>query len=235
MNLVEQYPNYVKFNDRSIYEAVCDELKMDETENQLIPMQDVLKVEKIKIYSPTFTYFQDIKLLQNLKTLHLYGCNSVNIECLSELKNLRELYIAEGHISITNEFSLLTQLKSLTIRLNCVSDLSPLASLNQLEILNLEYNFIEDVSPLCNLSNLKVLILDSNVSLRNIDPLVRMTNLEFLSLIDINRNKSMKIRNLREALNQNGDECKVIGSRTNGDNIYRAEKVGFEEVIHGYF
>ena len=85
MNLAELYPNYVKFNDKAIYEAVCDELKLDEMENSLLPMQDVLTVEKIKIDSATFTYFQDIKLLENLKTLHLNGCDFVNIECISEL------------------------------------------------------------------------------------------------------------------------------------------------------
>lgn len=217
MNLTERYPNYVKFNDIDIYETVCGELKIDERVNQLLPLQDVLKVEKIKICGAKFICFQDIKLLQNLKALHLQRCDSIDIKCLSELDNLRELKITEGQISLTNEFGLLTQLRTLDLSLNNVSDLSPLASLNQLESLYLDYNLIVDVSPLCNLSNLKVLTLDSNIMLRNINPLARMTNLEFLSLIDINRNKSMKISDLREALQENGIKCKVIGSRSNSN------------------
>lgn len=149
--------------------------------------------------------------------LRLHGCNSVNIECLSELKNLGELKITEVHIPLTNEFGLLTNLRTLHFRLSGLSDLSPLASLNQLENLHLDYNSIEDVSPLCNLTNLKILTLDGNLTLRNINPLARMINLEFLSLIDINRNKSMKISDLRETLQENGSNCKVIGSRSNSD------------------
>lgn len=84
-------------------------------------------------------------------------CNSVNIECLSELSNLRELKITEGYFPLTNEFGLFTNLKTLHLRLSGVTDLSPLASLNQLENLYLDYNSIEDVSPLCNLTNLKIL------------------------------------------------------------------------------
>lgn len=47
MNLVEQYPNYyVKFNDRAIYGALCEELRLDEMENSILSMQDILKVGK---------------------------------------------------------------------------------------------------------------------------------------------------------------------------------------------
>lgn len=217
MNLVEQYPNYVKFNDIDIYEAVCNELKIDERESLILPMQDVLKVEKIKIYSPTFTYFQDVKMLKNLRILHLYGCNSVDIECLSELTNLRELKITEGQFTLTNEFRSLTQLRTLDLRLNRISDLSPLASLDKLERLHLDNNIITDVSPLCKLSNLNILTLDSNIMLRNINPLVRMANLKLLSLIDIDSKKSMKVGDLRKTLQENGVNCKVIGSYLNSD------------------
>ena len=91
--------------------------------------------------------------------LDLWGMAINNISPLSELTNLRVLYLHSNRaLSDLSPLANLTKLEELTLSNNYIFDLSPLSGLVNLVDLDVSHNrFVSDVSPLFGLKKLKYL------------------------------------------------------------------------------
>ncbi len=212
MNLVNIYPNYVKFNDDTIYYSIKEKLGIT-IDDDFLPMNKILQIEELVLTGTNYEYFPDIKKLQNLKNLKIIGCQGISdLDYISELPNLQELTMSYCDIFDISFMKSLTQIRFLNLCNIGISDISTLSKLKQLEKLNLQYNLIEDISSLQDLINLKELDLSGNINLENITPLTSMINLKLLMLYDISRHKNMYIKDLRRAIKEKGGNCNIIGS-----------------------
>ena len=106
-----------------------------------------------------------------------------NLQALSELKNLRKLYLVNSEISDISALAGLTSLEHLVLDYNQISDLSPLEGLTSLYELSLWRNQVSDVSPLAGLTSLHYLHLSEN-QISDISPLARLTSLRTISMSD---------------------------------------------------
>lgn len=106
-----------------------------------------------------------------------------NLQALSELKNLRKLYLVNSEITDISALAGLTSLEHLVLDYNQISDLSPLEGLTSLYELSLWRNQVSDVSPLAGLTSLHYLHLSEN-QISDISPLARLTSLRTISMFD---------------------------------------------------
>ncbi|GFS10197.1 leucine-rich repeat-containing protein 56 [Elysia marginata] len=105
-------------------------------------------------------------LLPNLRELKLSGsCISCVRDLGSSLRNLRILWLTRCGLEELDGISSMLNLVELYLEYNEISDLSPLSMLEQLEILDLEGNNIDDITQVQYLSlcpKLRRLALDGN-------------------------------------------------------------------------
>ncbi|RUS69894.1 hypothetical protein EGW08_022345, partial [Elysia chlorotica] len=105
-------------------------------------------------------------LLPNLRELKLSGsCISCVRDLGSSLRNLRILWLTRCGLEELDGISSMLNLVELYLEYNEISDLSPLSMLEQLEILDLEGNNIDDITQVQYLSlcpRLRRLALDGN-------------------------------------------------------------------------
>jgi internalin A len=105
-----------------------------------------------------------------------------DIQPLSQLTNLRYLWLNNNDISDITPLTGLTKLKYLNLRENTRnSDLWPLNGLRDLERLDLSENYITEVWPVSSLSNLKELYLGGN-GISDVASLGVLSNLKKLEL-----------------------------------------------------
>ncbi len=104
-----------------------------------------------------------------------------NLQALSELENLKELYLDNSELSDISALAGFTSLTLLSLDYNQISDISPLSQLSSLNILSLESNQISDISPLADLQSLNTLSLWGN-QISDISPLADLHSLNSLSL-----------------------------------------------------
>src|SRR5690606_5662162 len=81
-----------------------------------------------------------LEYAQNLRVLDLSGNDLTDIDALSGLTALRELYLEDNAISDLGPLSFLRDLRILDLAGNLVTDLRPLANLSLLTELNLSEN-----------------------------------------------------------------------------------------------
>ena len=89
------------------------------------------------------TDLSPLKMLYNLETLNVAGCNINNLEALEGLKNLRELNIDNTTIKSLQPLSKLAKLNLLRCENTGVTDLSPLNSDPKLNMVYADNNGIE--------------------------------------------------------------------------------------------
>jgi Leucine-rich repeat (LRR) protein len=122
----------------------------------------------------------------NVTHLRLSFNQISDITPLSELTNLRGVWLTGNQISDLNPLSGLTNLQNLELGHNQISDLTPLAGLINLgttmgDGLDLSNNQITDITPLKNLIVLQFLNLAEN-QITDVTPLQGLTNLWWLDL-----------------------------------------------------
>jgi Leucine-rich repeat (LRR) protein len=123
------------------------------------------------------TSLAGIENCKNLKIL-LLGLNKItNLEPLSSLTNLEELYLSQNRtFTDLSPLASLVNLKELDLSSNLIADISSLRSLTNLTTLNLMWNEITDISPLAEMINLEKLIIFSN-QITDITPISNLTQL----------------------------------------------------------
>ncbi|MBG1271957.1 leucine-rich repeat domain-containing protein [Nostoc sp. WHI] len=117
--------------------------------------------------------------LTNLTQLYLWGTQVSDISALANLTNLTSLnlYVWVGDISALAN---LTNLTKLNLYVLWMSDISALANLTNLTSLDISRTQVSDVSPLANLTNLTSLDI-SRTQVSDVSPLANLTNLKIYS------------------------------------------------------
>ena len=148
----------------------------EELEKQLLDIPSLTTLERkgiksLKILEP-FSHFEIVKLNQN---------RIRDISPLSQMVNLKELYLQNNLITDVSELPTALQLKILGLWNNDVEDLKPLGRFLRLEELYLQNNQISDVGPLQHLNRLRLLYLSDN-AIRDVQPLAQLPGMEELYL-----------------------------------------------------
>jgi internalin A len=127
--------------------------------------------------------FSPLAGLTNLEVLYLchFEVKISNVSFLSELSDMRELYLTDNEVSDIRPLADLTNLTLLDLSKNQISDISPLARLRKLQGLRLDENQIQNISPLAGLNSLTELFLGRN-QISSISGLSGLTNLGWLFL-----------------------------------------------------
>lgn len=165
-------PNYLGW----LYRVRCN-LRIE----SILPNLDLCtEIDELIIYGK-FELNEDVKkYLINAKKLSIdVTVITKNIFLLSDLINLKELYLSDNQINDISSLSSLIYLEVLFLHINQIIDVSPLNTLTCLKRLCLADNQITDISPLSNLINLEYLHLSRN-QITNISPLsnlIRITKL----------------------------------------------------------
>ena len=95
-----------------------------------------------------------------LQQLDLSSNEVLNVEPLSNLKQLQHLYLDNNHIVDVAPLASLKNLRTLSLSKNPIEDISPLANLKNLDSLYLDYTNISDITALKGLVNLEDLVLN---------------------------------------------------------------------------
>jgi Leucine-rich repeat (LRR) protein len=187
----------VNIYNSSLRKAVVEQLNQDPS--LPICQEDMLQITYIRFGGPIekLVGAQSLEGLQyatNLKTLiyHIrdYGIPeiiSTDISPLANLHKLENLTLVGNSLRDISLLSGLINLKRLDLSLNLIRDASPLSGLVNLEYLDVGFNKISDISWATDLTNLKFLDLGLNQlepiqGESNLNPLMDMTKLEYLSL-----------------------------------------------------
>jgi Leucine-rich repeat (LRR) protein len=127
---------------------------------------------------------EGLQYAANLEELTLsYNEEIEDISPLSDLVNLKKLYIATNRITDLQPLESLTNLEALDISRNQISNIEVLSKLRSLNYLMAEDNNISDVSPLSQLVDLTFLGLGGN-EIADISPLGTLTQMRSLYLRD---------------------------------------------------
>ena len=155
VDTLQRHLEAVEIPDRDLQRAIRKELRLPSS----LPIThlQMLKLEKLEVSEGRVRVLTGLKYATNLM---FFSCQGHLISDLSLLSNL-------------------IQLKGLYLGGNQISDLTPLIGLVQLEALHLWGNQIVDVSQLSHLTNLKELLLEGN-RIQDFSPLARLTQLERL-------------------------------------------------------
>ena len=141
----------------------------------------------LSLYSGDITDLSPLTELPNLKTLYLFCPNISNISSLAEVKSLQNLIIGRSNEIDISPLAELPNLQQLEFFETTVTDISPLETMTSLVsfYLNALYgnnNKVSGISAIGNLTNLRSLGL-TNIDLTDITPLSSLTKLNFLTLV----------------------------------------------------
>ena len=215
----------VSFEEPLIEQAV--RLALDKPENEPIEEIDLLSVTELYIYGDQVADGGEAygelgeHMALNDGVLRNGGIRSLGD--LTQLKNLRILYIALQDISDLAPLSALTSLEDIDLRHNPVEDVSPLAALPSLRNLTLYDTRVSDLSALCacpllenivagktritsitaftGIQNLKYLFIRSTTveSLSGIEEFPRLEQIGLGSVADEDLKPLLSLPRLREA------------------------------------
>ena len=125
---------------------------------------------------------EDIEFVSGLlclETLDVSQTGIDNIDCLTNLKSLRELCLNHNYeIEDITPISGLTSLERLGLSGNKIKDISPISKLVYLKDLDISKNRIEDITPLSTLTSLVVLIISDNELIQNLTPIAGIDTLK---------------------------------------------------------
>ena len=149
-------------------------------ENEIITFKDENLKNGLLEYDENNDGELSITEMENIKKLYLQDSNIIDLTGLEYATNLQVLNLFSNNISDIRALSNLTNLTDLSLYKNNISDISALANLKNLTDLNLGINSINDINALSNLTNLT----DLNLSHNNISDISALANL--INLADLN-------------------------------------------------
>jgi hypothetical protein len=201
---ITEYPNTVKINF-----GVVDIDKIDFSplfkleglehitiwchDDSLVDFPDFSGIKKLKtinIYNSSIKSFENIgKNLPDIENLHInskdfYGIEIKNLDCLSEIKTLRELFLHQGSKMELkfSDFYGLTNLEWFKTHSSGVIDFAGIEKLTSLKYLDLSDSTPKNIQNLGTITTLQELHLRIDNSVDNIDFLNTLINLETLCL-----------------------------------------------------
>ncbi len=133
-------------------------------------------------------YISDLNPISNLtKLTELYiEMNDISdISPISNLKNLTVLNLFNNNLVDISPISSLTNLTEINLGFNDIIDISPLSTLNNLTKIMLKNNDIIDISSLSSIANLSYLDIFLN-QVSDLTPISGLTNIDYLHLADNN-------------------------------------------------
>lgn len=172
----------VEIPDPNLREVIRETLQLPE--GVAITQQEMLRLRHIEGEDHVITDLTGLEFASNLIGFYVGGNSSSSLD-LSPLSNLTELkvvFIRRSRISDMTVLGNLTQLTRLILVGNGIRDITALAGLVNLDGLALLGNPIADLSPLANLTQLKELSIRATGRLTDITPLANLTNLVTLNL-----------------------------------------------------
>lgn len=146
------------------------------------------------------TSLDNIQLLNKLEYLSFGYCNINDIQCLSSVTSLKELFLFENKIADYSPISNLINLEILYINYSNIENIDFLATLINVERLDLYSNNISDISPLSSLTKLTNLNLGCN-KVVDVSPLKNLTNLIWVCL---DENKTVDLSTFKHLNNFTG-------------------------------
>lgn len=205
-----------------------DELLISEIgEIDCIMLKGLTRIDKLTLssYRIKLVNADILSSLMSLSHLVLNARNLDTLEIISPLINLRSLEITDNELDLS-PISSLTDLEELNLTDN-KSDLEPISNLTKLKKINLSRNNL-DLSPIGKLSNLEDLDLSQNsssltpvgnlIKLRRLNlyanktsdftPIRNLTNLEYLNVQYISKDKLSSIKEFISELEENG--CEIM-------------------------
>ena len=174
--------------------------------SDIAPLSGLTNLTELSLGSSQQT-ISDITHLQglvNLNHLELKRALGTDMRFISRFKQLKFLSFFDVPVSDISPLTELTELRSLWLNRCKISDVPPLTGLKNLEMLSLSNNQINDITSLAKLTNLRELHLYHN-QISDVSPLVGLVNLQTLNLIGnpikdttplfdlLQKNPSMKI------------------------------------------
>ena len=156
--------------------------------SDLSPLAGLVNLKIFRTWGNRFTDISILTRLNKLEAVDICGAdlNQTSLVPLTNLPNLRELYLARNGIWDVSSLASLTGLTRLDLSRNEISDITPLAVLTNLTWLDLSRNeLLSDISPLATLLNLEWLSL-RNCNISDISAFHRLTNLAWM---DVARNE----------------------------------------------
>lgn len=160
------------------------------------PLEECSNLESVFIHATSITDLSDFKSNKELKLLHIDQCDMIEkLDDIKSLNQLRTLYLSGKNISDITAISELSDLISVTLYDTSITDLSPLLKcgkitfldlcgnisldnindlylLDQLEEVNLAYTSVNDFRPLLKIDSLKkVTLSNNNVDLSTLESL----------------------------------------------------------------
>ena len=172
----------VEIPDPNLERAIREDLGL--SSEVPVTQQEMLRLRDIEAGRRQITDLTGLEFASNLIGLYVGGnsSSSLDLSPLSNLTELKVLFIRRSRISDMTVLGNLTQLTRLVLVGNGIRDITALAGLVNLDGLALLENPIADLSALANLTQLKELSIRATGRITDITPLANLTNLITLNL-----------------------------------------------------
>ena len=184
----ESEPEIIPWEEAGLEDHVMDWKNQDDMEEQMrikagimegdLMLSDVWEVQSLDLRYAYIIDLSPLLELQNLNQLSLSNTTQC-LSDLSELKQLKALYMSCSGLEDISFLAELTNLEELDISENDISDLTPLSGLKNLKYLYLYSNNISDISPLAELTNLERLDLRYNEGITDYSPVSFVERLQY--------------------------------------------------------
>jgi hypothetical protein len=137
------------------------------------------RLERLLIGHGTLEDLQIVSQLPQLKELWLTEQRARDLTPLTRLERLENLHLEGNRIVDLGPLASLTTLTTLGVGSNCVTDLAPLTGLSRLKNLTVSFNYVTDLTPLASMTQLEHLVLSGNY-FKSLAPLASLYELHSL-------------------------------------------------------
>jgi len=209
LSFYNQIPNVRKFSIASFntkdYSNLISNTKLkyfgiEETKSKAVDLSFIREFKDLEsLYVDGMKKgLENVRYLNELKTLTFRGVKLENLDFLTELKKLQELNLLFGSYKNLDSISKLKQLKSIAFsRVRQIPNFDFLNSLKNLEKIEFEgMSKMESIPNLSELEKLERIHIHNNLRLQNIRPVGEIPNLKLLQLSFAENQKSTEIKNL---------------------------------------
>jgi len=207
---------------------------LDISHNNIEEINFVAALNNLEKLNASYNNIVDISPLSNLINLTLLSLtnNYINdISKLNRLSNLHSLYLATNNISDVRVLMELSSVVYLSLSANPINDFSSLESMTQLTVLKLDDTFVanSDLVYISNLNTLTSLSLSDTTGLTDITPLIGLSNLKSLFIVNAELNLitgtaqgDLNLAAINE-LSLQGTYVNHIGNVSNDMEVYFAD------------